>query len=101
VSVIASITTTVIIFVLLSFALFLKRKFSTPQSRNADNNEIGMPTVNDFSSVAFGFRRRTATILTFSEPFDKEINGSNTSEESNNENVYSELYISAENDIYS
>ncbi len=98
---IASITTTVIIFVLLGFALLLKRKFSTPQSSNADNNETAMPTVNDFSSVAFSSRRRTASIHTYSEPFYTETNGYNISEESNNENIYSVPYILIENDIYS
>ncbi len=101
VCVIVSITTTVIIFVLLGFALLLKRKFSTPQSSNADNNETAMPKVNDFASVAFSSRRRTATIHTYSEPFCTETNGYNISEESNNENIYSQPYILIENDIYS
>jgi hypothetical protein len=141
VSVITAITSTVIIFILLGFALFLKRKFSISQSSIENNSEAAMPAVNDFSfievkhnianrrrfseisniniystpifanddemetcfssSVASDTRRRTAIILTYSEPFDSEINRYNITEESNNENIYSEPYVSAESDIYS
>jgi hypothetical protein len=48
VSVIASITTTVIIFVLLSFALFLKRKFSTSQKCN--NTKRGFSEISQIYS---------------------------------------------------
>jgi hypothetical protein len=70
--------------------------YSTPIFANDDEMETCFP-----SSVAFGTRRRTAIIHTYSEPFDTGTNGSHISEESNNENIYSEPYISAENDIYS